>query len=253
MIAQAEKSLGLREPNHIQRWYADRNGSAFRYNFAWCNAAITYWAVQASEHESVCFGTDYAYTVWHAQRFKAAGQWTVDVKGIRRGDIVFFDWAGSNGIGYIDHVGIVTGVSGHNVHTIEGNTENVCARRIRTASTIAGYGRPKYKAAPKPPDGGTYTVRAGDTLSEIGARLGVPWRNLAAANSLRAPYLIRTGQRLTVPGGTTTYTARKGDTLWEIAADKLGDGARWREIATLSGVSNPDELRVGQKLTIPRK
>ncbi|EPH40839.1 CHAP domain-containing protein [Streptomyces aurantiacus] len=147
MIAAAEKSLGLGEPNAIQRWYRKRNGGAYAGNFAWCNAAVTYWSVLADEHDTVCLGTDYAYTVAHAARFKAAGQWHSDVAGIRRGDIVFFDWGGTNDIARIDHVGIVTGVSGRYVYTIEGNTADVCARRVRTASTITGYGRPKYKAA----------------------------------------------------------------------------------------------------------
>lgn len=159
MIKQAERSLGVREPNAIQRWYRERNGPAFAYNFAWCNASITYWATMAGERDAVLFGTDYAYTVWHAQRFKAAGQWHAGAKGIRRGDIVFFDWSGTNEIGKIDHVGIVTGVSGANVFTIEGNTDNVCARRVRTEASIAGYGRPKYKAEPTPATGSSGTKR----------------------------------------------------------------------------------------------
>jgi hypothetical protein len=160
MIAAAEKSIGLGEPNHIQQWYRERNGSAYNYQFPWCDAAVTYWATQAGEREAVLFGTDFAYTVAHAQRFKAAGQWhamTNGIKnsGIRRGDIIFFDWHGSSEIGKIDHVGIVTGVSSDHryVYTIEGNTLDVCARRVRVVADIAGFGRPKYKPAPKPAPG----------------------------------------------------------------------------------------------------
>ena len=66
--------------------------------------------------------------------------------GIRRGDIIFFDWDGSSEIGAIDHVGIVTSVStdGQYVYTIEGNSANVCSRRVRVVHDIAGFGRPKY-------------------------------------------------------------------------------------------------------------
>ncbi|MFI9600316.1 CHAP domain-containing protein [Streptomyces sp. NPDC052043] len=156
MIAQMERWLGTGEPNLIQQWYRDRNGSAYAYNFPWCNATITRAAVDAGEYEAVCFGTDYAYTVAHAARFKAAGQWHamtngIKASGIRRGDVVFFDWGGSSEIGTIDHVGIVTGVSSDHryVYTIEGNTARLCARRVRTVHEIAGFGRPKYKAAPK--------------------------------------------------------------------------------------------------------
>ncbi|MEV5911053.1 CHAP domain-containing protein [Streptomyces chartreusis] len=159
MISAVERWIGTGEPNDIQRWYRERNGAAYNYNFPWCDATITRAAVEAGEYESVCFDTDYAYTVAHAQRFKTAGQWHAGAKGIRRGDIVFFDWAGTNEIGKIDHVGIVTGVSGADVFTIEGNTANVCARRVRREPEIAGYGRPKYKAAPKPATGTSSTPK----------------------------------------------------------------------------------------------
>ena len=43
----------------------------------------------------------------------------------------------------------------------------------------------------------TYTVKAGDTLSEIGKRLGVKWRDLAARNNIAGPaFIIRPGQVL---------------------------------------------------------
>ncbi len=50
-----------------------------------------------------------------------------------------------------------------------------------------------------------------------------------------------------------TYTVRKGDTLSSIAAAQLGDDARWREIARLNGLQDPDAIRVGQKLKLPKR
>jgi hypothetical protein len=148
MIRQAERSLGIAgRPNLITRWYASRNGAGFAAG-AWCNQSVTYWANHSGNGATVCFNRDYAYTVWHAQRFRNEGQWHVDVAGISRGDIVFFDWDGSNRIGAIDHIGVVTGVRGHVVYTIEGNTSDACRRRARYASTIVGYGRPAYAGAP---------------------------------------------------------------------------------------------------------
>ncbi|MEV8394843.1 MULTISPECIES: LysM peptidoglycan-binding domain-containing protein [unclassified Streptomyces] len=206
MVAQAEKSLGLGEPNSIQAWYRQRNGNAFAGNFPWCNAAVTYWATQAGERDAVLFGTDYAYTVWHAQRFKTAGQWHNGTSGIARGDIVFFDWAGSNSIGAIDHVGIVTGVSGANVFTVEGNTDNICARRIRTTVTIVGYGRPKYKAASSgsPTPGATYTVKDGDTLSEIAAAHKTTVKVLADLNGIKDVNKLTAGRKLKLPAGAAS-------------------------------------------------
>ena len=46
----------------------------------------------------------------------------------------------------------------------------------------------------------TYTVSSGDTLSAIGARCGVGWQNIAAANGIANPNRISVGQKLTIPG-----------------------------------------------------
>lgn len=45
----------------------------------------------------------------------------------------------------------------------------------------------------------TVTVVKGDTLSGIGKRLGVPWREIAAANGITAPWRIFPGQELLIP------------------------------------------------------
>lgn len=141
MIAQARKSLGLGEPNHIQRWYAGRNGSAYNYNFAWCDAAVAYWANGSGNLAVV---GEFAYTVYHAQWFQARGRWHSGTAGIRPGDIVFFDWNRSRSVGAIDHVGLVERVDGREIITIEGNTGNRCKRMVRDSTYIAGYGRPAY-------------------------------------------------------------------------------------------------------------
>ena len=52
---------------------------------------------------------------------------------------------------------------------------------------------------------------------------------------------------------TATYTVAKGDTLWSIAASKLGDGNRWRDIADLNAIKNPDAIAPGQTLKLPKK
>lgn len=50
-------------------------------------------------------------------------------------------------------------------------------------------------------ESGSYTVRTGDTLSSIGARVGRDWRALWWVNrkEVRNPNEIRTGQRLSMP------------------------------------------------------
>lgn len=63
------------------------------------------------------------------------------------GDIIFFNWSGGS---TAKHIGIVTGTSGNNVYTIEGNTGpgrgNQCMSktRSRSAGYIVGYGVPAY-------------------------------------------------------------------------------------------------------------
>ena len=44
-----------------------------------------------------------------------------------------------------------------------------------------------------------YVVQRGDTLSAIGQRLGVAWRELATLNRLANPDLIYVGQLVQVP------------------------------------------------------
>src|SRR6266702_2549929 len=119
MIRRAERSLGISgRPNGITEWYSVRNGRVFA-RAAWCDQSITFWAFHSGNHDAVCFGRDYAYTVWHAQRFSNKGQW---------------------------HAG--TGVRDGIVFTIEGNTSDGCRRRARRASSIVGYGRPNYTGRP---------------------------------------------------------------------------------------------------------
>lgn len=188
--------------NFITHWYGEDRQP-------WCNMTITYAAWHSGNAQNVCGGTKRDYTVNHAQWFYNRGQWHTDTAGIQRGDIVFFDWAGTNSISAIDHVGIVESVSGSDVHTIEGNIDNVCKRMVRHSDYIVGYGRPVYSSAsptptptPTPtPSGNTYTVVSGDTMSRIAAKLGVTLDALIAANpQVTNPDYIDVGQILNVPG-----------------------------------------------------
>ncbi|MEV7661761.1 LysM peptidoglycan-binding domain-containing protein [Paenarthrobacter sp. NPDC089316] len=49
---------------------------------------------------------------------------------------------------------------------------------------------------------GSYTIKAGDTLSSIASRLGVSLSALMSANNLTASTVIYPGQKLTIPGGS---------------------------------------------------
>ena len=55
-------------------------------------------------------------------------------------------------------------------------------------------------AASVPTSGFDYTIQAGDTLGTIGARYGLDWSVLAAANGLDAYSILEIGQVIRVPG-----------------------------------------------------
>lgn len=155
MLAECRKHLGMGEPNFIQDWYRKRNGSAYGGNFPWCDAFLSYCAYVSGNHKAVCPKGDRAYTVYHAQDFQRLNAWfpgtEENLRRAKPGDIVFFDWGGTNTVGAIDHVGIVERVSGSTLYTIEGNISDRCMRKVRTASSVAGFGRPAYGGeAPDP-------------------------------------------------------------------------------------------------------
>lgn len=108
---------------------------------------------------------------------------------------------------------------------------------------------------------GSYTVRAGDTLSGIAAATGTSVSALAAANGISADSFIYPGQSLRLSGSTGTtpkrpasttgsYTVRAGDTLSGIATST---GSTVAAIAKASGISPSAYLQVGQVLTIPSR
>ncbi|MGE9695910.1 GH25 family lysozyme [Streptomyces sp. CH6] len=115
--------------------------------------------------------------------------------------------------------------------------------------------KPKPSASKPKPPASTYTVRPGDTLSDIAAHHGVTLSALLAANpNYRAhPNTIYPGARLTLPAkakastNSTTYTVRPGDTLSDIAAHH---GTTVARLAADNHISNPNVIRAGARLTI---
>lgn len=65
------------------------------------------------------------------------------------------------------------------------------------------------KSEPQPlstvPTPTKYEVQAGDTLSDLALRFGVPLEALATANALEKPYLLQIGQELTIPASADAY------------------------------------------------
>ena len=122
---------------------------------------------------------------------------------------------------------------------------------------------PPSTSTPPATSGGVHVVAPGETLSEIAERWGVGARALAEANGIADPNLVRIGSRLRIPGGggssspppppaaaappPSTYTVQRGDSLIGIARRH---GTTVRALVELNGLSNPDHVRVGQRLRV---
>lgn len=59
-----------------------------------------------------------------------------------------------------------------------------------------------------------------------------------------------TTDRETTKTAAKTYTVQKGDTLWNIAKKELGDGTKYKTLATLNNISDPNKISVGQVLKL---
>lgn len=127
-------------------------------------------------------------------------------------------------------------------------------------------------AAPAP---ASYTVVKGDNLWSIAKKHGVTVKQLTAVNNMRTDAKLKLGQKLVIPGASSTAAAastpaataaaavasapaassaaithvvKSGETLGGIARKyqvKVG------EIATANNIADPTKLRVGQSLKIP--
>ncbi len=101
------------------------------------------------------------------------------------------------------------------------------------------------KAKPDTPARGTpAAVKPGESrlaaTSQGGSAPPAPGTAPAAAPAGENPY-------------TQWYEVKKGDTLWKIAKEHYGDGNLYPEIfkANQDVLSDPDKIKVGQKLRIP--
>jgi murein DD-endopeptidase MepM/ murein hydrolase activator NlpD len=123
--------------------------------------------------------------------------------------------------------------------------------------------------------GATVTVKPGNTLYSIARANGVSVRQLASANGIEAPYSVKLGQKLVVPGRTTAkapdtpesdladaeaapapkpvkaggrHQVASGETLYSLGRKY---GVSPFAIADLNGLSHDKSLSVGQSLRIP--
>jgi murein DD-endopeptidase MepM/ murein hydrolase activator NlpD len=95
--------------------------------------------------------------------------------------------------------------------------------------------------------GRSYTVQPGDSLRSISVKTGAGSEAIARANNIPAPFVIRVGQKLTIPGGRY-HLVRDGETGIAIA---VAYGVDWSRIIAVNELEEPYILRTGQRLLIP--
>ncbi len=74
------------------------------------------------------------------------------------------------------------------------------------------------------PPGRYHLVRAGQTGIAIARVCGVEWSRIVAANDLAEPYVLRTGQRILIPGGTQPTSAAERAAAFKLDIDDIITG-----------------------------
>lgn len=121
-----------------------------------------------------------------------------------------------------------------------------------------------------------YKVSKGESLwsiSEKQYKSGYNWTDIAKANNLKSPYILKVDQTLTIPDieqkiatvknsentsastesiSSSNYKVVKGDTLWSISRRAYKDGYMWTKIARENHLKNPNLIHPGNSLNLPR-
>lgn len=125
-------------------------------------------------------------------------------------------------------------------------------------TALASGGQPAHK--PRARDsGGTsddakvlaseavHIVRPGETLGGIAERAQVPRVVIIEANGLKAPYSVKTGQKLLLPR-TRHHVVKAGESGFDVA---YRYGVPFKSIAVANGLKPNAVLQPGQRLLIP--
>ena len=237
-------------------------GYKVKYNDAWCATFVSAVAIKTELTDIIpreCGCTDMI------ELFKKMGRWCEnDAYVPDTGDVIFYDWQDTgigDNTGTADHVGVVCEVFGGEIRVIEGNKNDAVGYRVIAVNGkyIRGYGLPDYgsisakrpeEKEPEKPDTetDTYTVKKGDTLSQIARAHKTTVADLVRLNSIKDPNMIRAGQTLRLPGKSPdTYTVKKGDTLSRIAAAYKTTVA---DLARLNSIKDPNMIHAGQILIL---
>ena len=100
--------------------------------------------------------------------------------------------------------------------------------------------QPAPAPSPAPTGSSNYIVVKGDTLSGIGKKLGINWKDIASYNGITNPYTIYVGQKLRLPASVNA-PEDKGYDVYAVARDvingKYGNGDERVKNLTNAGYS----------------
>lgn len=95
-------------------------------------------------------------------------------------------------------------------------------------------------------DGEQYTVKSGDTFSEIGQKFGVAYKVIMDVNGYEDPTKLLAGSTITIP--YRTHDVKSGDTFSAIGQKY---DVPFKKIMKMNGYDDPTKLPVGVTLNIP--
>lgn len=154
IVYMAMSQIGNEAPNGDDKYiefYNNVAGTSFGVNTtAWCAIFVSYCARHVGVPTSVI--PNFAHCTTSRNSFwRPRNRWKTKSYTPKPGDLIYFDWAGSD-VGDCDHVGIVVKVDSKYIYSVEGNTkggETTYGVRYKQYpigwSQIAGFGIPDYE------------------------------------------------------------------------------------------------------------
>lgn len=141
------------------------------------------------------------------------------------------------------------------------NPNRIYVGQVLKLSANSNTASSAHQATTNATPAGSYSVKAGDSLSAIAARYGMSYETLARLNNISNPNRIYVGQVLKLNSGSTvsnvvnhstasaagSYTVKSGDSLSAIAARY---GMSYETLARLNNISDPNRIYVGQTLNL---
>lgn len=124
-----------------------------------------------------------------------------------------------------------------------------CGRSNGPAPVVYGGSQPTNANQPQrvavPQE---HVVVAGETLYGIARNYNLPIRALIERNGLQPPYLLRTGQRLSLPA-LAVHVVQRGETVYGLSRQF---GITTSDLSRANDLTAPYTIQVGQQLVIPK-